>query len=40
LFQLVRRSEEQTVQQMKTVWAVKLGNLVTIKVQRKTDADS
>jgi hypothetical protein len=41
LVQLVRRSEEETVQQLKTVWAVRLGSLVTIKFQRKVaDADS
>jgi hypothetical protein len=41
LFQLVRRQETEAVQQLKTVWAVRLGSLVTIKVQRKvTDADS
>jgi hypothetical protein len=40
LFQLVRSKEDRTVQQLKTVWAVRLGTLVTIKVQRKIDADS
>jgi hypothetical protein len=41
LFQLVRKREVQTVQQVKTVWAVKLGSLLTIKFQRKiADADS
>jgi hypothetical protein len=41
LFQLVRRSENQAASQLKTVLAVRLGSLVTIKFQRKdADADS
>jgi hypothetical protein len=41
LVQLVRGSQDQAVQQQQTVWAVRLGNLLTIKFQRKVaDADS
>jgi uncharacterized lipoprotein YmbA len=42
LTQLVRRSDAAAVQQLtKTVWAVRLGSLVTIKFQRKVaDANS
>jgi hypothetical protein len=41
LSQLVKRREDQAVQQLKTVWAVRLGSLLTIKIQRKvTDANS
>jgi hypothetical protein len=41
LFQLVHKPDASSANQLKTVLAVRLGNLVTIKFQRKViDADS
>jgi hypothetical protein len=40
LGQLVRSSEDRAVQQLKTVAVVRMGRLLTIKFQRKINADS